>query len=316
MSIARARIWFHSLRTMITTSINAKESLSPRPSASLVVVNSSNEVLLVQRNPAMSSYAGMHVFPGGNYDEKRDESYQMTAIREAFEETGLLLASPTMPESNGTRRLSDAVLDAMRASTHAEETFFDDFLKKYGLVADVEALHPFTEWITPLGPPRRFHARFYITFLSSSSQHRRLPTPDSNVPRQEVIETRFVHPQDALAEHRAKKIALPPPQHYILTTLADILVGCSATSRQRERVNQLSAGAFGRMVVHPRAGKKDASGRIPLVYEGDEERGGPKGRLHRSLVLFSPESKLPTEVTLLRNFDIFNGAQTIESVKL
>jgi hypothetical protein len=112
------------------------------------------------------------------------------------------------------------------------------------------------------------------------------------VPRQEVIETRFVHPQDALAEHRAKKIALPPPQHYILTTLADILVGRSATSRQRERVNQLSAGAFGRMVVHPRAGKKDASGRIPLVYEGDEERGGPKGRLHRSLVLFSPESKV------------------------
>jgi hypothetical protein len=94
------------------------------------------------------------VFPGGNYDEKRDESYQMTAIREAFEETGLLLASPTMPESNGTRRLSDAVLDAMRASIHAEETFFDDFLKKYGLIADVEALHPFTEWITPLGPPR------------------------------------------------------------------------------------------------------------------------------------------------------------------
>jgi 8-oxo-dGTP pyrophosphatase MutT (NUDIX family) len=78
----------------------------------------------------------------------------MTAIREAFEETGLLLASPTMPESNGTRRLSDAVLDAMRASIHAEETFFDDFLNKYGLVADVEALHPFTEWITPLGPPR------------------------------------------------------------------------------------------------------------------------------------------------------------------
>jgi 8-oxo-dGTP pyrophosphatase MutT (NUDIX family) len=259
----------------------------------------------------------------------------MTAIRETFEETGLLLASPTTSESKGYRRLNDeAVLDAMRASIHAGKMHFDDFLKQYGLVANLEALLPFTEWIASLGPPRcvcytnkqsiappvaspltvsrphsRFHTRFYITFLSSSSsssdlgaatsdsdsssQHHRLllPTPDSG-PRQEVIETRFVHPQDALAEHRAKQIALMPPQHYILSTLADILVGRSATLQQRERVNRLSAGAFGRMVVHPRAGKKDASGRIPLVYEGDEERGGPKGRRHRSLVLFSPESKV------------------------
>jgi hypothetical protein len=83
-----------------------------------------------------------------------------------------------------------------------------------------------------------------------------------------------------------------PPQHYILTTLADILVGRETTSRQRERVKQLSASAFGRMVIHPQAGKKDANGRTPLVYEGDEARGGPSGRLHRSLVLFSPETKV------------------------
>jgi len=107
-----------------------------------------------------------------------------------------------------------------------------------------------------------------------------------------VIEARFVRPRDALAEHRAKKIALMPPQHYILTTLAELLVGRELTSQQRERVERLAAGAFGRMVVFPRAGKKDAKGRTPLVYEGDEARGGPKDRLHRSLVLFSPETKV------------------------
>ena len=48
-------------------------------------------------------------------------------------------------------------------------------------------------------------------------QHR-LPTPDSG---QEVIEVRFVHPSDALAEYRFEKIMLMPPQHYILTTLED-----------------------------------------------------------------------------------------------
>jgi len=97
-----------------------------------------------------------------------------------------------------------------------------------------------------------------------------------------------VHPQEALAEHRSKKIALMPPQHYILTTLADLLVG----RQQRERVEQLSAGSFGRMVICPQAGKRDANGRTALVYEGDEARGGPRGRLHRSIVLVSPETKV------------------------
>ena len=120
------------------------------------------------------------------------------------------------------------------------------------------------------------------------TQHR-LPTPDGG---QEVIEARFVHPLDALAEHRAKKIALMPPQHYILTTLADILVARAQTAQQRERVERLSAGTFGRMVILPQAGKKDANGRTPLVFEGDEARGGPKGRLHRSLVLLNPETRV------------------------
>ena len=125
-------------------------------------------------------------------------------------------------------------------------------------------------------------------FSFSSGVHR-LPTPDGG---EEVVEARFVHPQEALAEHRSKKIALMPPQHYILSTLADLLVGRQTTPQQRERVEQLSAGLFGRMVICPRAGKRDADGRTPLVYEGDEARGGPRGRLHRSVVLFSPETKV------------------------
>ena len=136
-------------------------------------------------------------------------------------------------------------------------------------------------------------------------QHRlTTPTPDGG--RQggegegEVVEARFVHPQEALAEHRSKKIALMPPQHYILTTLADLLVGRQTTPQQRERVEQLSAGAFGRMVICPRAEKRDANGRAPLVYEGDEARGGPRGRLHRSLLLISPGTKVGWLVRLVR----------------
>ena len=252
----------------------------------------------------------------------------MTAIRETFEETGLLLASATSAEVPPP---SEAVLDASRTSIHTGKTLFRDFLRQHALSADVEALLPFTEWITPLGISRcvtfplthspkpinnrathsRFHTRFYVAFLppfrraagfsSSSTTHHRLPTPDSDGGRegqgQEVIEARFMHPLQALVEHQAKQIALMPPQHYILTTLADLLVGREAAPHQRERVERLSAGAFGRMVVCPeavRAGKErvDARGRVALVFEGDEARGGPRGRVHRSLVLFSPETKV------------------------
>ena len=161
-------------------------------------------------------------------------------------------------------------------------------------------IHTYCSWATsPTNHTHgsRFHTRFYVTFLpavsvsgfSSGVTQHRLPTPDGG---QEVIEARFVHPLDALAEHRAKQIALMPPQHYILTTLADILVGRVPTAQHRERVERLSAGVFGRMVIFPQAGKKDANGRIPLVFEGDETRGGPKGRLHRSLVLHNPETKV------------------------
>jgi hypothetical protein len=99
-----------------------------------------------------------------------------------------------------------------------------------------------------------------------------------------------------------------PPQHYILTTLADLLlVGHQTTPQQRERVEKLSAGAFGRMVICPRAGKRDANGRTPLVYEGDEARGGPSGHLHRSIVLFSPETKVGVVVRLVLLNDVLTA---------
>lgn len=101
-----------------------------------------------------------------------------------------------------------------------------------------------------------------------------------------------MHPQEALAEHRSKKIVLMPPQHYLLTVLADLLAGPQTTPQQRGRMERLSAGAFGRMVFCPQVEKRDANGRTPLVYEGDEARGGPRGHLHRSVVLISPETKV------------------------
>lgn len=101
---------------------------------------------------------------------------------------------------------------------------------------------------------------------------------------QEVIEVRFIHPQTALIEFREGRLNFMTPQYYLLSTLADILQGPINTLVQRERVQALSKGLFGKMILTPQRYGSDGMGRTILTYEGDETRGGPKGRLHRALV--------------------------------
>lgn len=145
---------------------------------------------------------------------------------------------------------------------------------------------------------------------------------------QEVISARFLHPEQALAEFREGKITFMPPQYYILSTLASILQGRYNRPEQRDRIKTLSRGLFGCMVINPRRlHTEDEEGRTILAYEGDETRGGSKGRLHRSLIKvgkagvseirliplliqdgitsnFNPV-QVTTEIILQRNFDIF-----------
>jgi hypothetical protein len=101
---------------------------------------------------------------------------------------------------------------------------------------------------------------------------------------QEVIEARFIHPRTALIEFREGRLCIMPPQYYFLSTLADILQGPINTLSQRERIQTLSGGLFGKLVITPQRYKVDGMGRVILTYEGDETRGGSKGRLHRALV--------------------------------
>ena len=77
-------------------------------------------------------------------------------------------------------------------------------------------------------------------------------------------------------------MAFMPPQFYILSTLSDILQGSENTKEQSTRVKELSSGNFGKQVINPVAKGKDDQGRTILTYEGDELRGGPKGRTHRA----------------------------------
>jgi hypothetical protein len=73
----------------------------------------------------------------------------MTAIRETFEESGLLLASPS-----SALACEEAVLEEARNEIHQQKLLFENFLQSKNLEANVGSLLPFTQWITPVGQPR------------------------------------------------------------------------------------------------------------------------------------------------------------------
>jgi hypothetical protein len=79
----------------------------------------------------------------------------MTAIRETFEESGLLLASlsPTSAPLP-LEEEEEEVLEEARNEIHQQKLLFQDFLQSKNLEANVGSLLPFTQWITPVGPPR------------------------------------------------------------------------------------------------------------------------------------------------------------------
>lgn len=104
------------------------------------------------------------VFPGGNYDKTQDDGQGLpfTAIRELFEESGLLLVHPS---STGTP--SEAELDSVREDIHAQRKLFRDFLSQHGLRPRVEALLPFTQWITPVTIPKCVSSKYNISMGTS-----------------------------------------------------------------------------------------------------------------------------------------------------
>lgn len=104
-----------------------------------------------------SSFASAHVFPGGNLSSfhenaipepdspgrHRDgEAYRLAAIRETFEESGILLARTAVGDATDLLELSDDVREAGRKAVHGNSIRFVDWLKDVGGVPDVGGLKP------------------------------------------------------------------------------------------------------------------------------------------------------------------------------
>ena len=218
----------------------------PRDAATLILLRNpclpggEIEVLLLQRSAHSSFLPGAHVFPGGAVEEA-DFTPQMAglcrglgfgrahriipdirppekslgsfvaAIREAFEESGILLAGegnwrsppegPPLPGRSGERE-----------EINADPSLLASRLRARGLKLATDRLFYFAHWITPEVLPIRFDARFFVAAVPPGQE----ASPDGR----ETVEARWIPPREALEENARGRLVLAPPTLQSLRELA------------------------------------------------------------------------------------------------
>ncbi len=179
-------------------------------------------MLLTLRPESMAFGAGLHVFPGGRV-EGRDgdprildrsrlgDGHRVAALRELFEEAGVLVAD----RPDGSPAASDAGLAAelagIRAAVVRGELELVDVLERFDLVLATDRLVPIARWQTPRVYPRRFDARFFAVELPIGAV--------LDLDPGEVAGHSWLSPANALAAMAAGEIELWPPTSTTLQRL-------------------------------------------------------------------------------------------------
>lgn len=164
------------------------EPVVPRPSATVVLVRGRDpwELLLVHRPGGADFAPGAYVFPGGSVhedDRRWEDEIRAAALRELFEEAGILLAR------RGRSFARDADGERVR-SLVGEGATFGQALERLDLVPAFDRLVMFARWVTPAQLRRRFDARFFLA---------RAPSGQTVRPQEgEVTDWLWISPQRAL----------------------------------------------------------------------------------------------------------------------
>lgn len=143
---------------------------SARPASTLVLLRDADglQVALLQRATTLAFARDMYVFPGGALDAADadlGDPWLVAAIRETFEECGVLLTRPAPPAEVADLRDRD----------------FAQVLAMWAAVPDVQALHPFAHWVTPEVETRRYDTRFYAAALPAGQDLASFTTEHQNV---------------------------------------------------------------------------------------------------------------------------------------
>jgi 8-oxo-dGTP pyrophosphatase MutT (NUDIX family) len=170
----------------------------PRPAATVLLLRPPLHVYLVRRAATMAFAGGMYAFPGGTVDPRdagtdldwvapperlglpadQARAVVCAAVREVFEETGVLLAGAdagsVLPD------VSTADWEEARRAVEAREIGFAQLLRERGLVLRGDLLAAWSRWITPEFEPRRYDTYFFLARLPEGQLTRHIGTEASH----------------------------------------------------------------------------------------------------------------------------------------
>ena len=163
------------------------EVIAPRPASTILLLRDSAatsgeiEVFMMVRHYEIDFNSGALVFPGGSVDKGDQEiianpklycggegldasalSFRIAAIRETFEESGILLARARGSNSLVDARRAGEIEAAHRVALCDGKATFSGILADNGLLLALDELVPYAHWITPEGMPKRFDTWFFL----------------------------------------------------------------------------------------------------------------------------------------------------------
>ena len=181
--------------------------VEPRNAATVVLLRDGAggpEVYLLRRHTSMDFAGGMCVFPGGGVDprdfdasvawagpspaewaerlgaaEDVARALVCAAVRETFEESGVLLAGPS-PETV-VADTTGGEWEADRVALESRELAMTDFLTRRGLVLRTDLLGAWDGWLTPVFEPRRYRTWFFVARMPEGQRTRDVSTESSSV---------------------------------------------------------------------------------------------------------------------------------------
>jgi 8-oxo-dGTP pyrophosphatase MutT (NUDIX family) len=216
-----------------------KQPAEPRDAATVVLLRrgpDGPEVYLLRRQVSMEFAGGMCVFPGGSVDprdfdhtvawagpppaewatrlgvdEAKARALVCAAVRETFEESGVLLAG-----ESATSVVADTTADdweADRVALEKRELALTELLDRRGLVLRTDLLGAWSGWLTPIFEPRRYRTWFFVAELPEGQR-----TRDVSSESDQVV---WLPVSRALEQAEARDILMLPPTYITALEVAE-----------------------------------------------------------------------------------------------
>ncbi|MCQ6552436.1 NUDIX hydrolase [Streptomyces sp. C10-9-1] len=259
---------------------------APRRAATVMLLRDGPDgplVHMLRRRTSMAFAGGAYAYPGGGVDPRDDrpvgwagpspsewadrlgtgdaalaQAVVCAAVRETYEEAGVLLAGPTPDTVVGDTTGED--WEADRRALVDRELSFSHFLERRGLVLRSDLLGAWARWITPEFEPRRYDTWFFVAVLPEGQRTRNAST--------EAESTVWTRPGEAAAGYDRGELLMMPPTIATLRTLEPYPAAADAL-----------AGSAGRDLAPVLAQARLVGGEVVLSWPGHDEftRHVPQG---------------------------------------